>query len=301
MSILVCGGGGQIGTAIRWAALDRGVSLVGLSHADLDICDLAAVTSALVGHRPDVVINCAAHTDVDGAERQRDRVFATNADGAANLAAASAEIGLPLVHLSTDYVFDGAADRPYREDDPVCPVGVYAESKAAGEAHVRALANRHVILRTAWVFGAFGNNFVRTMLRLADQAPPSINVVDDQRGCPTPADAIAECILAICGRISNDGFDGWGTYHFCGRPPVTWYQFAEAVLAGRGGQGGQASSRLTPVATADMPRRAPRPPNSVLDCSRVRATFAIDQPDWRDGLNRMLEQIEDRTVVEPVV
>ena len=297
MSILVCGSGGQIGTAIRWAALDQGISLVGLTHADLDICDLAAVTAALVGHRPDVVINCAAHTDVDGAERQRDRAFATNADGAANLAAAAAEIGLPLVHLSTDHVFDGAAGRPYREDDPVRPVGVYGESKAAGEAHVRALAGRHVIVRTAWVFGAFGDNFVKTMLRLADQAPPSINVVDDQRGCPTPADAVAECILAICSRVTDDDFSLWGTYHFCGRPPVTWYQFAEAVLAGQGGQG---LSRLAPVATTDMPRRAPRPACSVLDCSRIRATFAIDQPDWRDGLDRMLEQIGNSTLVEPM-
>ncbi len=124
-------------------------------------------------------------------------------------------------------------------------------------------------------------------------------VVDDQRGCPTPADAVAACVMAICGQIVDDDFDGWGTYHFCGRPPVTWFQFAEAVLAGRGGKGGQAGSRLTPVATADMPRRAPRPPCSVLDCSRIREAFAIDQPDWRDGLDRMLEQIEDATLVEP--
>jgi dTDP-4-dehydrorhamnose reductase len=199
-----------------------------------------------------------------------------------------------LVHLSTDYVFDGAGDRPYREDDPVCPLGVYAESKAAGEAHVRALASRHVILRTAWVFGAFGNNFAKAMLRLADLAPPGINVVDDQRGCPTAADAIAECILAILGKILADGFNGWGTYHFCGRPSVSRYQFAEAVLAGR------AELRLNPVATADMPRRAPRPPYSELDCSRIKETFAIDQPDWRGGLDRMLQRIGGPSAAEPI-
>ena len=292
MTVLVLGSGGQIGAALRWRALAGGASLVGLSHADLDVCNLAALSGALAGHRPDGVVNCAAYTDVDRAERERDAAFATNSDGAANIAAACAELGVPLVHLSSDYVFDGDANKPYREDDPVGPLGVYAESKAAGEARVRALHDRHVILRTSWVFGAVGDNFVKTMLRLAGDPSPSINVVDDQLGCPTPAEAIADCIVALLGRLAEDGFDDWGTYHFCGRPAVTWHSFAEAILAGRAGW------RLNPVASADMPRPAPRPAYSVLDCTRIRDTFGIEQPDWRPGLNRLLEQIDGKAVIE---
>ncbi len=292
MIVFVLGSAGQVGAAIRGRAPQHRISIVESSHADVDICDLAALTRALVRHRPDVVVNCAAYTDVDSAEREPAAAFAVNCDGAANVATACTETGARLVHLSTDYVFGGAAARPDREDDPIRPLGTYAASKAAGEDRVRARDNRHVILRTSWVFGAIGGNFVKTMLRLSAAAPPTINVVDDQHGCPTPADAIADCVLAIAERIAERGFEDWGTYHFCGRPATTWYRFAAAILAGR------SAAQLIPIRTADMPRPAPRPLNSVLDCRRIRLAFGIEQPAWIEALDRVRRQIDSEPVSE---
>ena len=292
MIVLVLGGSGQVGAAIRARATQSRVRVVGLSHADVDICSPATLNRILDSHRPEVVINCAAYTDVDRAEREPAAAFAVNCDGAANVATACTETGAKLVHLSTDFVFDGATDRPYRADDPVRPLGAYGESKAAGEERVRALNKRHIILRTSWVFGATGGNFVKTMLRLSAAVPPSIDVVDDQHGCPTPADAIADCVLTIAERVAGSGFENWGTYHFCGRPATTWYQFAVAVLAGR------STSRLIPVRTVDFPRPASRPSYSVLDCRRIEQVFGIEQPAWDEALDQVRNQIDGEPIPE---
>ena len=252
-----------------------------LARSEVDITDAAAVAAAVRG--ADFVANCAAYTAVDKAETERDQAFAVNATGPGVIARACAEAGAALLHISTDYVFRGDGDRPWREDDPIAPLSVYGESKAAGEAAVREALPRHVILRTAWVFAAHGNNFVRTMLRLGAERP-ELRIVADQRGGPTAAADIAAAILAIRERALAPGFDGWGTFHFAGAPATTWHDFAAAIFAEKGG----AAPALHPIATSDYPTPARRPSNSVLDCGKIGRVFGLAQPDWRRALSAVV-------------
>lgn len=282
MSLMVLGSEGQVGSALRWRALDRGVSVIGFSRRELDITDGPKLFDAVASIRPDTVINCAAWTDVDGAEKEPAAAHAINAEGAGNAARVCSRTGAALIHLSTDYVFDGRKPTAWREDDPVAPASAYGRTKEAGERAVRDAWAKHIILRTAWVFGAVGGNFVKTMLRLADQDMEWLNVVDDQRGGPTPADAIADACLDMAERIEAADIVPWGTYHFCGRPSVSWYEFASVILKDR-------DIEVRPCTSAEFPRPAQRPANSVLDCSRIQRAFGIEQPDWRDHLPALLE------------
>ena len=288
MSILLFGSGGQLGAALRWRALASGRSVLGLNRQDVDICDMDAVAAALVMQKPDIVINCAAYTNVDQAEREPARAFEVNETGAGNVAAATAEAGLPLITISTDYVFAGATDAGYAETDATGPINAYGRSKLAGEHRVELLNPRHVIVRTSWLFGEIGSNFVKTMLRLgAEQTDGIINVVDDQFGGPTPAAALADALLAINARLLADRqFDKWGIYHFAGQPAVSWYGFAEAILDGR------TTADLHPVATTEMPRAARRPANSILSCIHIKDVFGIEQPDWREALAALLAKLD---------
>jgi dTDP-4-dehydrorhamnose reductase len=286
--LLVVGAGGQVGRALMRRQHVAHRRLVGLTHVELDITDADRVLSVTEEHHPVLVVNAAADTAVDRAERAPDRAFAVNQDGPANLAAACAALGIPLLHLSTDYVFDGSKVTAYDETDPVAPTGVYGASKAAGEALVRARLARHVILRTAWVFGGDGANFVKTMLRLAAERR-QLRVVDDQRGGPTPAGAIADALLAIAAHL-DDGADTWGTYHFCGAPATSWHGFACAIVAAAVAHGGR-NVPIVPIATADYPTPARRPANSVLDCAKIARDFGIPQPDWRPALARCVTDL----------
>lgn len=293
MTVLVLGAGGQVGAALRWRAMARGTSVVGLRHDELDITDGAAVRRAITALRPVAVVNCAAYTAVDRAEDDAATAYAINADGAGNVAVACALDGVPLIHLSTDYVFDGGKSGAWTEDDPVGPLGAYGRTKEAGERQVRDAWGKHLIVRTAWVFGAIGGNFVKTMWRLADEGRTRIDVVDDQLGGPTPADAIADACLDMIGRTATADIIPWGTYHFCGAPALSWYDFARAVLSDRPGV------TVQPCSTAQMARPAPRPANSVLDCGRIRAAFGIAQPDWRTHLERLRRELVAQGEVEP--
>jgi dTDP-4-dehydrorhamnose reductase len=283
--LLILGAQGQVGNALAARARAAGLSFDALTRADCDITDPAAVARAVASGR--CVVNCAAYTAVDRAEAEAAAAHAVNAAGAGNVAAACAQAGVPLVHLSTDYVFDGESRAPMREDDPPRPLSVYGRSKLAGEVAVRDLHRAHIVLRTSWVFSAHGQNFVKTMMRLA-QAQSPLRVVDDQVGGPTAADDIAQAILDVVAIVSRPGFAGWGTYHFSGAPPVSWCAFARAILANRGVE-------VVPIVTADYPRPARRPMNSVLDCSRIFRVFAIEQPDWRAALGNVLETLAAKT------
>ena len=216
MKILVTGANGQVGHALVEAG---GEQVVGLGRAALDITDRAAVQRAVAQHAPDVVVNAAAYTAVDRAESEPERAHWVNRDGPAHLAETCADAGIPLVHLSTDYVFDGTKGAPYTEADATNPLGVYAQSKVAGEEAVRERLDRHVILRTSWVFGAHGANFVRTILRLMGERE-TLRVVADQHGNPTAATDIARAALDIAEQIER-GHTSWGTYHFAGQPATT--------------------------------------------------------------------------------
>ncbi|WP_416898390.1 MAG: dTDP-4-dehydrorhamnose reductase [Minwuia sp.] len=282
MVLLVVGSDGQVGSSLRWRAMARRQSVIGLNRGQLDITERSAVIDTVAHIRPDAVINCAAFTDVDGAEKNETAAMQVNALGAAHLAQACQRTGAPLIHLSTDYVFDGNKVAPWREDDPVNPVSAYGRSKEAGERAIRDAWGKHVILRTAWVFGAIGPNFVKTMLRLAGQGQKTVRVVNDQRGSPTPADAIAEACLDIVERASRADITPWGTYHYCGSPTVTWHEFASAILKDR-------PIEVQACTSAEFERPAQRPANSVLDCTRIRKAFGIEQPDWQDYLPELIE------------
>ena len=229
MTVLVTGATGQVGTELVNRAAHHGVKVIGCCHHELDITNREAVHSRIREGRFSVVINAAAYTAVDRAESDIDTTYAVNRDGPENLARACAAASIPLIHLSTDYVFDGAKRTPYTEDDPVAPLSVYGKSKAAGEQAVCAITPEHIILRTCWVYSSHGRNFVSTMLRLG-QERDEISVVDDQVGCPTAAGDIAEAILKIIKWIEAGKPVDWGTYHFCNAGKTNWYAFAAEIF-----------------------------------------------------------------------
>jgi dTDP-4-dehydrorhamnose reductase len=266
MRVLVTGGSGQLGRAL---VRRRGAhELVAVDVDRLDICDPAQVSREVVN--VDVVINAAAYTAVDRAEADRERAFAVNAIGAGNIARACRDRGIRLLHVSTDYVFDGTAARPYREDDPIAPLGAYGETKAAGERAVHDAGG--TVVRTSWLFGQGGPSFVHTMLRLARERPV-LRVVADQHGCPTWTDHLADALLALAARPSLDA-----TYHYCDEPATTWHAFATAIID-------EAHLRVPvePITSVEYPTPAKRPAYSVLDTQRI-AALGIHPRPWRDGV-----------------
>ncbi len=284
MKILVVGRQGQVAQSIAAAGIGAGLDVVALGRPELDLTAPDSVEVALAGARPDIVVNAAAYTAVDKAEQERDAAFAINAHGPERLAQACAAAGLPLVHISTDYVFDGSKPTPYAESDPTAPLGVYGSSKLAGEHRIAAVLTEHVILRTAWVVSPYGNNFVKTMLRLAETRD-SLGVVDDQLGSPTYAPHLAEAILAVARRTTAEPGDGiWGTYHAAGSGEATWCEVAREVFRCSVAAGDRPCEAKA-ITTADYPTPARRPANSRLDCSKLKSTFGIALPDWRQGID----------------
>ena len=288
-SILVTGANGQLGSELMRRASRFDVTAEGLSSRQLDITDARAVRQTVLESGATVVVNAAAYTAVDKAESEEARAFAVNRDGTANLAAACAEADIPFIHVSTDYVFDGTKNTAYTEADPVHPASVYGASKEAGEQALRTTWPRHIILRTAWVYSVFGNNFVKTMLRLARERD-SLRVVADQRGCPTAAGDIAEAILSIVQRINGGSDIEWGTYHYCGAGSTTWHGFAETIVQLAAPALGR-TIPVVPITTADYPTPAKRPVNSVLDCSKIQDRLGIQPRPWRESLQEVMTEL----------
>ncbi len=288
MRVLLTGAAGQVGreTARAMGADD---DLLALDRAALDITDREAVFEAVRQHRPEVVINAAAYTAVDHAESEAETVLAVNRDGTRHLAEACAEAGAALIHLSTDYVFDGQKAEPYSEGDPPNPLGAYGQSKWEGEEAVRQTLRRHVILRTSWVFSAHPPNFVLTMLRLARERD-ALRVVADQQGCPTAAADVARSALAVARRLVADAEAPMGTFHLAGQPATTWHGFAEAVVEEARRHGPLRAQRVEPIATAEYPTPAPRPANSRLDTAKLERAYGLAAPDWRPALRRVIKE-----------
>jgi dTDP-4-dehydrorhamnose reductase len=286
--ILVVGAHGQLGKELMARHDAERLPLFGTARSTLDITDAVAVMALITDLKPLAVINAAAYTMVDKAEAERAAAFAVNRDGAANLATACNSASIPLIHLSTDYVFDGRKNAAYRETDAVAPLNVYGASKLSGEQEVQARADRHVVLRTSWIFSSFGTNFVKTMVRLGAERS-ELRVVNDQVGNPTGASDIADALLAIVDRLaSGDGV--WGLYHFAGAPATTWYDFACAIFeAARPFL--RAMPTVKPIRTKDFPTRARRPSNSTLDCAKFQATFGLAQPNWRHRVEATIAQL----------
>jgi dTDP-4-dehydrorhamnose reductase len=288
MRLLVTGRNGQVAQAL----MDRAgqfpeINVIALGRPQLDLENPAQICSSLEEARPDVIINAAAYTAVDRAEADPQRAFAINRDGAAGVAEAARKLAVPLVHLSTDYVFSGDKETAYLESDVTGPLGVYGESKLAGELAVRAACPDAVILRTSWVYSPFGSNFVKTMLRLAGERS-ELRVVDDQVGNPTSALDLAEAILSIAPRI-NDG--AGGLFHVAGDGFTSWYGLAKQVFDASRRMGG-ASAKVAPITTAEYPTAARRPVNSRLDSSAFKQCFGLILPDWRVGV----EETVSRTI-----
>jgi dTDP-4-dehydrorhamnose reductase len=281
--VLVLGAGGQLGHALIAAASEAGLDVTGLARAALDIRDRDALLRGFDAQRPDLVINAAAYTAVDRAESDATAAFSVNRDGAAAVANACAALGLPLIHLSTDYVFDGESTTPYAEEDEVAPLSVYGASKAAGERLV-LLHGRAAVVRTSWLFGESGANFVKTILRLA-ALRPELRVVADQHGCPTPTADLATALLALGKRMIAE-MRLAGIFHYAGDGALSWHDFAAAILDAAAPRLGR-RPRLVPIATADYPAAARRPRNSALACMRLSALGIRPRP-WRPGLERMV-------------
>ncbi|MEI6320210.1 MAG: dTDP-4-dehydrorhamnose reductase [Pseudomonadota bacterium] len=264
--------------------------LTALDRTGCDLSDPDAVHAAIVRAKPQVIVNAAAWTAVDRAEAEPDACRQTNAEAPAAMAAAARDSGALLVHYSTDYVFDGRARRPYREDDPVAPLGAYGRSKLAGEQAITATGCAAVILRTSWVYGMTGQNFLRTMLRLGAERE-ELGVVDDQQGSPTWSRSLARATLQLLDRHASDPAS-WpgvsGLYHATAAGSTTWFGFASAIFEQAPGLARR--PRLRPLATADYPLPAPRPAWSVLDCGRLKQRLGIAMPHWQDSLAECLDE-----------
>ena len=277
--LLVFGKTGQVATQLQARAPDA----VFLGRDRVDLAQPGQAGQAIAAHAPDVVINAAAYTGVDAAETEEPLAHAVNAVAPAEMAQACAARAIPFLHISTDYVFDGSGQRPWAETDPVAPLGAYGRTKLAGEEAIRAAAGVHAILRTSWVFSAHGNNFVKTMLRLSETRD-ALNVVADQIGGPTAAGDIAETLL-IMSRALCAG-QGGGTYHYAGRPDISWAGFAREIFA----QAGRAVA-VRDIPTTDYPTPAKRPQNSRLNCTKLETDFGIIRPDWQRSLADVLAKI----------
>ena len=300
MKVLVIGSTGQVGSELG-DQLDDVFSLAGqpfeldfASRSEVDVTDSEALLTFLGQSAPNWIVNATAYTAVDKAESEQSLAYSVNERAVRCLAEYCGVNSACLLHISTDYVFDGSGDKPFIEEDAVSPLGVYGASKLAGEGAIRSLLPRHIILRTAWVFGANGNNFVKTMLRLAESRP-ELGVVGDQFGAPTSARDIAKAIATIVLQMSQaeSTDDRWGTYHYTGNPFVSWAQFAEEIFQ-------QAEKKLmissvplvNAIGTEQYPTPAKRPANSRLDCSKIKDVFGIEPDDWRRSLSEMLDEIK---------
>lgn len=280
------GAGGMTGSAISRQAAAAGWECTSFSRAGLDIADRNAVFRLLPEAKPDIVINAAAYTAVDDAEREEARATRINGAGAGFVAEAAAAVGAGVIHVSTDYVFDGTSIHPYLPSDPVNPVNAYGRSKLAGEVAVRALNPRHVIVRTSWVYSHDGRNFVRTMLRLGETRK-EIAVVNDQRGSPTSASDLAAALLKVAAAMNeHDGTTG--THHFSNSGVTNWYDFARMIFEIRGGD----APVVSPLATADYPLPAARPAWSVLDCTSFENEFATQRRPWQTALRDVMDKIQ---------
>ncbi len=288
--ILITGGNGQVGFATTRLLHDSGISVKSLTRHDLDICQTDDVSRAIQKYQPELVINCAAYTAVDRAEEESALAFAINRDGPSYLAQACQAAQIPLIHLSTDYVFAGQGSKPYQEEDEIAPLGIYGLSKWQGEEAVRTTLTEHLIIRTSWVFSSHGQNFVRTMLRLA-QERDSLSVVADQHGCPTAANHIAHLLIHLAEQYFSKHSLPWGTYHFCTGPATTWHGFANAIFD-QGLERGLISQKIKvdPITSSEYPTPAQRPAYSVLDCRKTADNFNYTIPRWQDGLREVIEE-----------
>lgn len=288
MRVLVTGREGQLARSLT--AVLAASELILAARPELDLADFASIEAVVEKVRPDLIVNAAAYTAVDRAEAEPEMAMRINGEAPGVLARAAARVGARVIQVSTDYVFDGTGSGPYRESDPIAPLGAYGRSKAAGEDAVRASGADHAIVRTAWVYSPFGSNFVKTMLRIGAERA-EVTVVADQVGCPTSAADLAQGLARIVACWQAEPRRATqGTYHLAGSGETSWAGFATAIFAASGAVGGPCA-RVVPISTAQYPTAAPRPANSRLDCTRFAATFGYAARDWREALPPVVETL----------
>lgn len=294
MKLLVTGCKGMLGHDLVPTLRESDFELQCVDIAEMDITKRNLVLDRVEEVRPDLMINCAAYTAVDKAESEQDVAFEVNRDGPAHLAEACSKLGISLVHIPTDYVFDGQSSRPYREEDKANPLGVYARTKWEGEEEVRRRLDKHIIIRTSWLFGSHGNNFVKTILRLGGERD-QLRVVNDQKGCPTWTGHLAQALAQIGEKMrKNKKGTSWGTYHYCGKGMTTWFEFAVDIVETARRYREMRVSQITPIATTDYPTPAKRPMNSALDCSKIKRELGIEQGLWKKGLGIVVAELMKR-------
>jgi dTDP-4-dehydrorhamnose reductase len=284
--ILVFGAAGQLGKEVMALARARDIEATGCHRTEADVTNFASVQAAILAVKPRLVLNAAAYTAVDRAETEPEAAYAANAAGAETVARAAALQHVPVIQISTDYVFDGTKRGAYVETDPIAPLGVYGKTKAAGEALVRHANPRHFILRTAWVYGRFGANFLKTVLRLSRERA-ELRIVADQHGCPTATQDLAEAVFAIDRALAR-GIRAPGTYHFAGHGATTWHGFASAIVEAQAQATGR-RPKVSAIATADYPTPARRPANSELDSSLFASVFGVRSRPWQTRARETVE------------
>ena len=292
LKALITGGTGQVGTELIRRGDSCRFDIVAPNRAEINLLNESDVYSQLNSTRPNIVVNSAAFTAVDAAETECDMAFKVNRDAVRIMANCCNLLSIPLIHISTDYVFDGTKAGSYKETDLICPLGVYGRSKEAGEAIVRELLEKHIILRTSWVYAAHGNNFVKTMLRIGRERQ-NLNVVNDQFGAPTFAGDIADAIFSIAKKVlKHDALEFWGTYHYTAKGRTTWKDFAEVIF--------ETASTWLPnkpfvegIPSSQYPTAAKRPLNSVLNCVKVDSKLGPPRRHWREGLDEVLDELKN--------
>ncbi|WP_137170435.1 dTDP-4-dehydrorhamnose reductase [Marinomonas sp. FW-1] len=291
MRILLTGKNGQLGRCFQDALKGTNHELFAYGSAELNIADADLVAAVVEQVKPDIIVNAAAYTAVDKAETDSENAYLVNATGPELLAKQAGILGIPFIHVSTDYVFDGEAVEPYLPTDQTNPKGVYGASKLAGERAVSAACDKHIILRTAWVFSEYGNNFVKTMVRLAKERD-ALSVVADQYGCPTYAGDLAKAILHICEQHKQGKLIAWGTYHYCGDTPTSWHGFARAIFAKAESLGVIAKRpQLKAISSDQYPTPAKRPEYSVMS-TQALASFGIQASSWSTSLALVLSKLK---------
>ncbi|MBC2696589.1 MAG: dTDP-4-dehydrorhamnose reductase [Desulfobacteraceae bacterium] len=291
MKILIAGSKGQLGHELLIQGNNLGYEILPADLPDLDITDKTQVKHSLEKFQPFLVVNAAAYTNVDKAETEQNLAFAVNRDGPANLAEACAKFDIPLIHISTDFIFDGKKSSPYIESDSVSPLSIYGKSKQEGENEVRSRLKKHIILRTAWLYGVHGQNFVKTMLRLG-RKKEVISVVADQFGSPTSAADLTDAVLQIISRIKKyNGDINWGTYHYCGLGITTWHGFTEEILGLARQHISIKTKKVKSISTAEYLTKATRPCFSALDCNLIKKNFSINIKPWQDSLKIVIRRL----------
>ena len=290
MKILITGAGGQLGRALVSEARSVGLAPLAMNRKDLDITRPDQILKIIGDAAPALVVNASGYTNVDGAETHRDAAYAVNCDGPAHLASVCSAFAIPLIHISTDFVFAGRKKTPYLESDPMAPLSVHGKSKAEGERAIRAHLLQHLIVRTAWLYSAQGHNFVKTMLKLGRERD-RLSVVADQTGSPTCAVDLARAIATMACKIIAGDDSRWGTYHYCGRGTTTWHGFAEAIFKLAAPYEQLKIRQVTPITSDQYPSMARRPLQSGLDCSRILDQFGVETIPWRQSLARAIGKI----------